>query len=321
MSLILWCWLILLKHFIIFFNILVKLRITIGMPAYNEEKNIAKMIVKLKKISDEIIVCNDGSSDLTGEIAEKMGVIVINHEKNLGYGAGISSIIKKSKEIDTDVLVTFDADGQHKVEDVKKVIEPIMNGEADLVIGSRFLNKDKAEVPGYRKIGINIITKVTNSGLKEKITDSQSGFRAYSKKLISNLDTSNLGMGISTEILIKTSSLGFKIAEVPITISYEGKTSTHNPISHGTSVLFSTIKYTSIEHPLKFYGIPCLIFFIIGMAFTGLSIDYYAEVGRINPNTTIIAAGTTVIAVLLLIASVLFYSLTNIVRDKKFRDD
>ena len=297
------------------------MRITIGIPAYNEEKNIAKMIVKLKKISDEIIVCNDGSSDLTGEIAEKMGVIVINHEKNLGYGAGISSIIKKSKEIDTDILVTFDADGQHKVEDVKKVTEPIMNGEADLVIGSRFLNKDKAEVPGYRKIGINIITKVTNSGLKEKITDSQSGFRAYSKKLISNLDTSNLGMGISTEILIKTSSLGFKIAEVPITIIYEGKTSTHNPISHGTSVLFSTIKYTSIEHPLKFYGIPCLIFFIIGMAFTGLSIDYYVEVGRINPNTTIIAAGTTVIAILLLIASVLFYSLTNIVRDKKFRDD
>jgi glycosyltransferase involved in cell wall biosynthesis len=297
------------------------LRITIGIPAYNEEKNIAKMIVKLKKISDEIIVCNDGSSDLTGEIAEKMGVIVINHEKNLGYGAGISSIIKKSKEIDTDILVTFDADGQHRVEDVKKVTDPIMNGEADLVIGSRFLNKDKAEVPGYRKIGINIITKVTNSGLKEKITDSQSGFRAYSKKLISNLDTSNLGMGISTEILIKTSSLGFKIAEVPITIIYEGKTSTHNPISHGTSVLFSTIKYTSIEHPLKFYGIPCLIFFIIGMAFTGLSIDYYVEVGRINPNTTIIAAGTTVIAILLLIASVLFYSLTNIVRDKKFRDD
>ena len=297
------------------------MRITIGIPAYNEEKNIAKMIVKLKKISDEIIVCNDGSSDLTGEIAEKMGVIVINHEKNLGYGAGISSIIKKSKEIDTDILVTFDADGQHRVEDVKKVTDPIMNGEADLVIGSRFLNKDKAEVPGYRKIGINIITKVTNSGLKEKITDSQSGFRAYSKKLISNLDTSNLGMGISTEILIKTSSLGFKIAEVPITIIYEGKTSTHNPISHGTSVLFSTIKYTSIEHPLKFYGIPCLIFFIIGMAFTGLSIDYYVEVGRINPNTTIIAAGTTVIAILLLIASVLFYSLTNIVRDKKFRDD
>ena len=293
------------------------MKVTIGIPAFNEEKNIAKMIVKLKKIYDEIIVCNDGSADLTGEIAENLGAIVINHKQNLGYGAGINSIIKKSKEIDTDILVTFDADGQHKVEDVKKVIEPIKNGDADLVIGSRFLSKTKEKIPEYRKIGINIITKVTNAGLKKKITDSQSGFRAYSKDLISKLDISDMGMGISTEILIKTNSLGFRIAEIPITILYEGKTSTQNPISHGTSVLFSTIKYTSIEHPLKFYGIPSLIFFVIGLSFTFLSIDYYMEVGRINPNVTIVAAGTTAIAVILLVASVLFYSLANIVERNK----
>ena len=293
------------------------MKVTIGIPAFNEEKNIAKMIVKLKKIYDEIIVCNDGSTDLTGEIAENLGAIVINHKQNLGYGAGINSIIKKSKEIGTDILVTFDADGQHKVEDVKKVIEPIKNGDADLVIGSRFLSKTKEKIPEYRKIGINIITKVTNAGLKKKITDSQSGFRAYSKDLISKLDISDMGMGISTEILIKTNSLGFRIAEIPITILYEGKTSTQNPISHGTSVLFSTIKYTSIEHPLKFYGIPSLIFFVIGLSFTFLSIDYYMEVGRINPNVTIVAAGTTAIAVILLVASVLFYSLANIVERNK----
>ena len=293
------------------------MKVTIGIPAFNEEKNIAKMIVKLKKIYDEIIVCNDGSTDLTGEIAENLGVIVINHKQNLGYGAGINSIIKKSKEIDTDILVTFDADGQHKVEDVIKVIEPIKNGDADLVIGSRFLSKTKEKIPEYRKIGINIITKVTNAGLKKKITDSQSGFRAYSKDLISKLDISDMGMGISTEILIKTNSLGFRIAEIPITILYEGKTSTQNPISHGTSVLFSTIKYTSIEHPLKFYGIPSLILFVIGLSFTFLSIDYYMEVGRINPNVTIVAAGTTAIAVILLVASVLFYSLATIVEGNK----
>ena len=293
------------------------MKVTIGIPAFNEEKNIAKMIVKLKKIYDEIIVCNDGSTDLTGEIAENLGVIVINHKQNLGYGAGINSIIKKSKEIDTDILVTFDADGQHKVEDVIKVIEPIKNGDADLVIGSRFLSKTKEKIPEYRKIGINIITKVTNAGLKKKITDSQSGFRAYSKDLISKLDISDMGMGISTEILIKTNSLGFRIAEIPITILYEGKTSTQNPISHGTSVLFSTIKYTSIEHPLKFYGIPSLIFFVIGLSFSFLSIDYYMEVGRINPNVTIVAAGTTAIAVILLVASVLFYSLATIVEGNK----
>ena len=292
------------------------MKITIGIPAYNEEKNIAKVIVKLKKISDEIIVCNDGSSDLTSEIAKNLGVIVIDHENNLGYGAGINSIIKKAKEIDTDILVTFDADGQHRVEDVKKVIEPIKNGDADLVIGSRFLSKTKEKIPEYRKIGINIITKVTNAGLKKKITDSQSGFRAYSKDLISKLDISDMGMGISTEILIKTNSLGFRITEIPITILYEGKTSTQNPISHGTSVLFSTIKYTSIEHPLKFYGIPSMILFIIGISFTYLSAEYYAEIGRLNTNLTIIAAGTVLIAVVLLITSILLYSLVSVVREK-----
>ena len=112
----------------------------------------------------------------------------------------------------------------------------------------------------------------------------------------------------------KASSKDFRIAEVPIKIIYEGNTSTHNPITHGSSVIISTIKYTSVEHPLKFYGIPSLIFFIIGVTFTTLSIEYYIDVGRINPNITIIAAGTIVIAIILLIASILFYSLSNIVR-------
>ena len=294
-----------------------KMKITIGIPAYNEEKNIAKIIVNLKKIADTIIVCNDGSSDSTSEIAQSLGAVVIDHPKNLGYGAGINSIFKKAKEIDAEILVTFDADGQHRIEDIEKVIQPIKENNADLVIGSRFLGKGKEKIPEYRKFGINVITKVTNSTLKQKITDSQSGFRAYNKKLISTLNVSDIGMGISTEILIKASSLDFKIAEVPIIINYDGNTSTHNPVSHGTSVLFSTIKYTSIEHPLKFYGIPSLIFFIIGLSFTFLSIHYYTEIGRINANITLIAAGTTLIAVVLLITAILLYSLVSVVRENK----
>ena len=226
------------------------MEITVGIPANNEEKNIASIIVKLKKIADKIIVCNDGSTDSTSEIAESLGAIVINHPKNLGYGAGINSIFKKSKEINSDILVTFDADGQHQIEDIEKVITPIRNKEADIIIGSRFLDSAEDEIPDYRKFGIRLITKITNSSLKNKITDSQSGFRAYSKDVISKLNISDIGMGISTEILIKSSALDFRIAEVPIHILYEGNTSTHNPVSHGTSVLFSTVKYSSIEHPL-----------------------------------------------------------------------
>ncbi len=287
-----------------------------GIPAFNEEKNIAAIITKLADITDTIIVCNDGSSDLTSDIAEKMGAFVINHEKNLGYGAAIRSIFLKAKELDGDILVTFDADGQHRIEDIENVTKPIIDQEADLVIGSRFLDESEKEVPRYRKVGIKVITKITNASIKKQLTDSQSGFRAYSKKVLAELNPSELGMGISTEILIKASSKNFRITEVPIKILYTGDTSTHNPVSHGSSVILSTIKYTSIEHPLKFYGIPSMILFIIGISFTYLAAEYYAEIGRLNTNLTIIAAGTVLIAVVLLITSILLYSLVSVVREK-----
>ena len=222
------------------------MKITVGIPAYNEEKNLAKIIVKLKKMVDQILVCDDGSTDSTCAIAESLGVTVIKHPKNLGYGSAIRSIFLKAREINSEVLVTIDADGQHKIEDVNKIIKPIVDGQADISIGSRFLDK-RDNAPKYRKLGINIITKVTNSSLSEKITDAQSGFRAYNNKVLQSLTPSDSGMGISTEILIKSSNLGFKIAEVPTEIQYEGDTSTQNPVSHGTEVLMSTLKYISIE--------------------------------------------------------------------------
>ena len=293
------------------------MKIIVGIPAFNEEKNIASIITKLNKIADSVVVCDDGSSDLTSDIAKKMGAIMINHEKNLGYGGAIRSIFLKAKEIDGDILVTFDADGQHRIEDIKNVIEPIINQKADLVIGSRFLDENEKEVPQYRKVGIKVITKITNASINEQLTDSQSGFRAYSKKVVNELNPTELGMGISTEILIKASSKNFKILEVPIKILYSGDTSTHNPVTHGSSVIFSTIKYTSIEHPLKFYGIPSMIFFIIGISFTYLATQYYAEIGRLNTNLTIVAASTVLIAVVLLISGILLYTLVSVVRENK----
>ena len=292
------------------------MKITIGIPAYNEEKNIAKIITKLKKITDSIIVCDDGSSDMTSEIAKNLGVIVISHKKNMGYGAAIRTIFEKSTEIGSDILVTFDADGQHRVEDISRVLRPLENSEADIVIGSRFLGK-QSNVPNYRKLGIKVITQITNSSIKTKLTDSQSGFRAYSKQVLSKISLSEIGMGISTEILIKASSGGLRITEVPITILYSGDTSTHNPVSHGTSVLFSTIKFTSIEHPLKFYGIPSVIFLTIGVIFTSLAVQYYVNVGRLNTDLTLIGAGTILVGIILLISAILLYSLVSVVREKR----
>ena len=292
------------------------MKIIIGIPAFNEEKNIAGIISKLKRTTKDIIVCNDGSTDLTAEIAEEMGAIVINHEKNLGYGGAIRSIFLKAKDLNGDVLVTFDADGQHRIEDIDKVINPVLDGQSDIVIGSRFLDGSKKEVPQYRKVGIKVITKITNVTIKKELTDSQSGFRAYSKRVLNEIKPAESGMGVSTEILIKASSKNLKISEVPIKILYGENSSTHNPVVHGSSVIFSTIKFTSIEHPLRFYGIPSVVFMIIGLSFTYLAVEYYAEIGRLNTNLTIIAAGTVLIGIILLISAILLYSLVSVVREK-----
>ena len=293
------------------------MNLVIGIPAYNEEKNIASIITKLKVITETIIVCDDGSSDLTSAISENLGAIVIKHEKNLGYGSAIKSIFLKAKNLDCDVLVTFDADGQHRIEDIDKVVAPIKNGDSDLVIGSRFLDDSEKEIPNYRKVGIKAITKLTNASIKKQLSDSQSGFRSYSKKVLNELNPSEVGMGISTEILIKASNKNFRISEVPIKILYDGKTSTHNPVSHGTSVIISTIKYTSIERPLLFYGIPSVIFLIIGLAFSYIAIQYYVEFGRLSTNLTIVGAVTVLIGTVLLITATLLFSLVSVVREGK----
>ena len=293
------------------------MKITIGIPAYNEEKNIAGIISKLKKYTDSIIVCDDGSSDLTGDISEQLGAIVIKHSKNRGYGAAINSLFLKAKELESDVFLTLDADGQHRVEDIPIVTDPIIKNEVDLVIGSRFLDTKSEEMPNYRKVGIKIITKITNLSIKEKLPDSQSGFRAYSRKALQEITPTDDGMGVSTEILIKASNLELKVAEVPIKVNYNGETSTHDPVSHGTSVILSTIKFTSIHNPLKFYGIPAVIFLIIGLSFVAWTVQIYAESQQIITNVSLIGIGCVVIGTVFLMTAVILFSIVTVVNDKK----
>ena len=292
------------------------MKVIAGIPAYNEEKNIAKVITELSNVVDEIIVCNDGSGDMTEQIAERMGVVIVNHQKNLGYGAAIRSIFLKAREIDCDVLITFDADGQHRVDDILVLLDIIKKNQADIVIGSRFLNDMNTAMPNYRRIGIKTITKLTNFSTNSKITDAQSGFRAYNKKALNELLPSEFGMGVSTEILIKASKKGLKIIEVPITILYQGDTSTHNPVSHGISVFFSTMKFISIDHPLKFYGIPGMILLVIGLFFIVWTIQEFTLTRQIITNLSLIGIGATILGTMFLMTSVILYSIVNLVREQ-----
>lgn len=292
------------------------MKILVGIPAYDEEKNIGPLILNLKKQGYEVLVCDDASNDQTCELSEQLGAIVIKHEKNRGYGGAIQSLFNKAREIKPDVLVTFDGDGQHNFRDIENLIKPIIESDSDLVIGSRFLDK-KSHIPKYREVGIKTITKLTQISHNVNVTDSQSGFRAYSLKTLETIFPSEESMGISTEILIKAVEQNLKISEIPIVVSYEGKTSTHNPTSHGLTVIGTTLKFLSIKHPLIFYGIPGLVFLTIGLIFTVWTLTNFSETRAIQTNLALISLGSIILGVLLLLTSILLFSLISVVRENR----
>ncbi len=292
------------------------MKVIIGIPAFNEEKNIGAIVAKLKMKYEHVIVCDDGSLDMTQAIASSLGAIVVKHSTNLGYGAAIRTIFNEAKKVDGDVLVTFDADGQHKISEIDSVLKPISENKADIVIGSRFLGSTK-DLPKYRKIGIKTITGLTNTLTGGNITDAQSGFRAYSKKVLNEISPTESGMGISTEILIKSSKKQMRISEIPITISYDGNTHSQEPISHGTSVVFSTLKHVAIERPLLYYGVTGLCFIIVGLVFGGWTIQIYSEERVVITNLAIIGVGGVILGTILLITATILYSIVNVIREKR----
>ena len=285
------------------------------IPAYNEEIKINDVVKKSLPYADKVIVCDDGSTDDTAALAKKAGAVVISHEKNQGYGATISTLFDYCRKNNAEILVTLDGDGQHNPDQIPDLINVILKHKVDVVIGSRSLKDDK-DLPSYRKTGIKIITSTINSATNLKVTDSQSGFRAYSKEAIDLIHPTESGMAVSTEILVKISNNGLSMAEVPITVSYIGDTSTEHPVTHGTHVIGSTLKYVSIKHPMYFYGLPGILLFISGLIMGISFLD-----GYLDPNAPKILYGLmlgSIISILLgsmmIITSILLFSMANLIR-------
>jgi len=285
------------------------------IPAYNEEKTIAKIVLKAQKIVDKVIVCDDGSDDMTGEIAERLGAEVLRHERNLGYGASLRSLFDKARELDADVMVTLDADGQHDPDDIPFLVKPILDGKADIVIGSRFLSSDsKNNIPGYRRKGIKIITNLVKAGSFNHITDAQSGFRAYGNNALSLVFPVEQGMGASTEILLKAKEHSLHVLEVPVTVNYDEESNTKNPFVHGLDVVLSTIKYLSIRRPLLFYGVPGFLALILATVFWIWTLQTFAATRQIITNIALMAIGATIVGLMLLTTAMLLWVLIGVIR-------
>ena len=296
---------------------LTRITVVAGIPAFNEEKTIAGVVLQAQKYADIVVICDDGSSDLTGEIAERLGAVVVKHEKNSGYGAALQSLFKRARELKADVLVTLDSDGQHDPAEIPRLIKPIEDGAAEVVLGSRFKDENgTADMPFYRQLGVKVITKMANGSGKNGVSDAQSGFRAYSKKALAHLSMTENGMSASVELLRAINKSGLKVCEVPISCKYANsigeKTSTENPLSHGVGLLMSLIKLVVEDRPLIFLGLPGIASIVVGALFGVWMLDMYSMTQNIATNVALASISFILIGFFMISTAITLYAITRL---------
>ena len=271
------------------------------IPAYNEERFIGSVVLKTKRYVDEVWVVDDGSSDCTAELAEQAGATVLRHETNLGKGAALNTgfrAIRKLEAADVSV-VTLDADGQHEPAELLAVLEPISRGEADLVIGSRYL-ANESDVPRSRIWGHKFFNSFTNLVSGTAVSDSQSGFRAFSPRALEAISFSSRGFSVESEMQFLANRHGLRVVEVPIVISYTDKPK--RPVmGHGMAVLNGILRLTGQYRPLLFFGVPGMLMLLIGVAWGGWVVNIYQH-------TTQLAVGYAIISALLTISGMIALS-------------
>jgi glycosyltransferase involved in cell wall biosynthesis len=239
--------------------------VIVVIPAYNEDLVIGSVVLKALRQVETVIVVDDGSKDRTAEVAALGGATVIIMEKNMGKAHALVAGLNRARELGCTAAVTLDGDGQHRTREIPQVVSPVLEGKADLVIGSRFLDKVNG-VPFYRRVGQKTLDVFTEIGSGQKCTDTQSGFRAFSQKALANLDFASTGYNIESDMINHFTSRGLTILEAPITVRYDvPHKHKKNPVTHGIGVLGSIINLISYRRPLLAFGIPGFIMIVAGM--------------------------------------------------------
>lgn len=289
--------------------------VMVGIPAYNEEVGIGSTVLGAKRFTDRVVVVDDGSGDDTVAIAEQAGAIVLRHEHNLGKGRALRTLFEYAREMDCETLVVLDADGQHEPFEIPTVVAPILSGDADVVVGSRYLEPDATrQTPAYRRFGQRFLDVLTVGRSKTKITDTQSGFRAFSRAAIQELPIRSKGMGVESEMLCAALEREFVVREVPIDVRYEGiDGQTYHPVHHGLSVLISILGLVRERNPLLFYSVSGLVLVLTGLFATVMALAKQDRTGRLSTGRLYVGVVATVLGAIGIVVGVVLHRVAKLV--------
>ena len=237
--------------------------VLVAIPAHNEDRFIGSLVLKLRAQDYSVVVVDDGSTDTTASVAEAAGATVIGHQWNRGKAAAVQTAFEYARSEGTDVLVLLDGDSQHDPGDVERVVLPIVNGEADMVIGSRFAGV-RSRIPRWRVVGQHALRLATNLGSGLQLSDTESGFRAFSRRAIAEMRFRSSGFAIEPETQFNAKQRGWKVMEVPIRVHYDIPLK-RNPVRQGVGQVDAILRLIAQHRPLLFFSVPGIVLLIAGL--------------------------------------------------------
>ena len=277
------------------------------IPAYNEERFIGSTVILARQYADRVIVVDDGSVDATAAIARAAGAVVVRHRQNRGKGAALNTGLQKACELDPDVVIAVDADGQHVVAEVTRVAAPVLDGKADIVVGSRYL-QGKSRVPAYRSVGHRMFNFMTNRASGIAVTDSQSGFRAFSARALHLITFQSNGFSVESEMQFIARQHGLRVVEAPITVHYYDAPK-RSVFAHGFMVLNGLLRLMGQYRPLLFLGVPAVFTLLLASAWGLWAVYIYrvtqkAAVGYALISVTLFIVGQAILTTAFILHSI-----------------
>jgi len=296
------------------------LEILVGIPAYNEESTIVDVVSEASAYGGEVLVVDDGSQDETVERARQAGATVVEHDENKGYGAALQTVFQEAHRRRANYLAIIDGDGQHDPSDIPRAVETQDDTTADIIIGSRFATGSETEIPLYRRVGLGVINVLTNLSMgvlrpNSWVRDTQSGFRTYNRAAIQSLaedDTLGDGMNASTDILYHAHQHGYELEEIGTTITYDVENaSSHNPVSHGLSLVSNILKTIEQERPILSLGLPGFVSAFAGLGFGYWTFHNYLVSGTFPIGTALTSAFFTLAGIFACFTAIILHSLST----------